>query len=138
MLEFKKILCPIDLDSAKESAISEALSIARQFEAEIHFLYINTEQAGYRTPYEHEDQVALAVKKYTSQDLLEQVKVTYAVSKGDLGDEVKKYGGEHSMDLIITGHHHHSKWHSILFDTGDVNIIDSVSIPVLVIPARAS
>lgn len=136
MLEFKKVLYPVDLDMANESTLSEALSIAKQFGAEIHFLYINSEQAGYRIPYEHEDQLALGVKKYAPKDLLEQVKVSYAVSRGDLGGEVKKYVRSHSIDFIITGHHHHSKLYSSLFDTGDVNIIDAVNIPVLVIPIK--
>jgi nucleotide-binding universal stress UspA family protein len=133
-MKFKKILCPIELDEAGKKPVSQALKIARQLNAEIHFLYINDRQAGYRSPFEHEDQVALTVKNIAPADLLEQLSITYTVSRGELADEVRKYAESNGMDLIITGHHHHGKWFSSLFDSGDVNIIDSVNIPVLVIP----
>ena len=63
MLNFKNILYPIDLDSKNISSVVKALEFAQMLNCPIHILYVNDMQAGYRHPTDHEDAVALRVKK---------------------------------------------------------------------------
>jgi nucleotide-binding universal stress UspA family protein len=91
-------------------------------------------QAGYRHPADHEDAVALRVKEIVPAKLLENQKITYAVSKGSLDKEIVKYCEKNNIDLIITGHKHKNKLYSLLFDSPDENIIDAINLPVLIIP----
>jgi nucleotide-binding universal stress UspA family protein len=91
-------------------------------------------QAGYRHPTDHEDAVALRVKEIVPAELLENQKITYAVSKGSLDKEIVKYCEKNNIDLIITGHKHKNKLYSLLFDSPDENIIDAINLPVLIIP----
>lgn len=56
------------------------------------------------------------------------------MSKGDLDEEIVKYCRDNNIDLIIVGHKHRHKIYTALFDSADVNIIDAVKLPVLVIP----
>jgi nucleotide-binding universal stress UspA family protein len=134
MITFKNILYPIDLDSKNISSLIKALEFGQKFSAQIHILYINDSQAGYRHPTDHEDAVALKVEEIAPAELLERAKITYAVSKGDLASEISKYSKNNNIDLIITGHKHRNKLYCVLFDSPDEDIIEAINIPVLVIP----
>ena len=136
MLNFKNILYPIDLDSENVSSLVKALEFGQMFNARIHILYINDSQAGYRHPTDREEAVALKVREIAPAELLEQAKITYAVSKGDLGLEIAKYSEKNNIDLIITGHKHRNKLYYALFDSPDEDIIDAINLPVLVIPEK--
>ena len=134
MLNFKNILYPIDLDSKNVTSVVKALEFAQTLKSSIHILYVNDMQAGYRHPADHEDAVALRVKEIVPAELLENQKITYAVSKGSLDKEIVKYCEKNNIDLIITGHKHKNKLYSLLFDSPDENIIDAINLPVLIIP----
>lgn len=134
MLQFKNILYPLNLDSKNFKKVMLALEFASLHKATVHFFYVNDVAAGYRHPTDFEDAVALKIKEIIPADLLEKTDIIYAVSKGDLGTEVKTYCEGNAIDLIITNHKHHNKLYSSLFDTPDENIIDSVNIPVLILP----
>jgi nucleotide-binding universal stress UspA family protein len=134
MVTIKNILYPINLDSKNIKPVIKALELAKILNSNIHILYVNDAGAGYRYPTDREDEVALKVKEVVPIELLNQVQVTYAISKGSLGNEVVNYCKNNAIDLIITGHKHHNKLYSRLFDTPDENIIDSINLPVLIIP----
>ena len=134
MLKFTKILYPLDLDSKNFKNVSIAIEFAKEYKAALHFLFVNDPSAGYRHPADFQDAVALKIKEEVSPELLQNAQIIYAVSKGDLDDEVKEYCRDNAIDLIITSHKHHNKLYGSLFDTPDENIIDSINIPVLVLP----
>lgn len=134
MLKFTNILYPLNIESKDMDNVSEVLEFIQGFKAAVHFLFVNDEGAGYRHPTDFQDSVALKIKQSVPAELLADSEIIYAVSKGDLGDEVKKYCKDNSIDLIITGHKHHNKLYSSLFDTPDEDIIDSVNVPVLILP----
>jgi nucleotide-binding universal stress UspA family protein len=97
-------------------------------------LYVNDIQAGYRHATDREDAVALRVREVAPLELLENSKITYAISKGSLDKEILKYCENNSIDLIITGHKHRNKLYSLFFDSPDENIIDAINLPVFIIP----
>lgn len=136
MFNIKNILFPIDLDEEDISPVVTALEIARIFSSPIHIFYVNDLQAGYRHPTDREDAVALRVREVAPPELLDSVKTLYAVAKGDLAEEVVKYCQDNSIDFIIVGHKHRHKIYTALFDSADINIIDAVKLPVLVIPLK--
>jgi len=136
MLNFKNILYSIDLDSEKVSSVKEAFELARLFKSRLHIVYVNNILAGYRTPTDHEDAIALRVKEEAPEYLTEDIDVLYASLKGDVADEIVKYAEENQIDLIMVGHTHRSKLYSSMFDSTDIKIIDTVLIPVLVIPEK--
>lgn len=135
-MNYKNILFPINLDSKHLKHLNEALSIAQTLKAQLHFLYVNDPMAGYRHPTDREDAVAMKVQEIAKPDVLASIKVVYSISKGNLGDEVKKYCTDKKIDLIIVGHKHRGKIYSNLFDSPDESIIDTINIPVLIIPKQ--
>lgn len=134
MLNFKNILYAIDLDSENVSSVQQACEFTRLFKSKLHIVYVNNALAGYRTPADHEDTIALRVKKEVSAELLENIDVVYAAVKGEIANEIVKYVLENQIDLIVVGHKHRSKLYTSMFDSADVKIIDTASVPVLVIP----
>jgi nucleotide-binding universal stress UspA family protein len=136
MLKFKNILYPINLDSKKIHNIELAIEMSLDNKATLHFLYVNDEAAGYRHPTLFEDSGALRIKSDVDPGLLEKASVVYASAKGELADEVREYCRKNAIDLVITSHKHHGKLYSSLFDTRDENILDSVKIPVLLLPRK--
>lgn len=136
MLDFKNILYAIDLDSEKVSSVKDAFALARLFKSRLHVVYVNNILAGYRTPADHEDAIALRVKAEAPASLIEDIDVIYAALKGEVADEIVKYAVENQINLIVVGHTHHSKLYASMFDSTDVKIIDTALIPVLVIPDK--
>ena len=134
MFNVKNILYPINLDSENVSPVIQAIEIAKIFKSNIHILYVNNPDAGYRHPTDFEDAIGLRLQEIVPPELLRYERITYAVAKGQLGEEVSRYCKEKNIDLLITGHKHRNKLYSVLFDTPDENIIDSVSLPILVLP----
>lgn len=134
MLNFKNILYAIDLDADNVSSVVKALEFAQLFNSRIHILYINDPQAGYRHPTDREDAVALRVRKVAPLELIENLKITYAISKGALDEEIVKYCKINNIDLIIAGHRHRNKLYSLFFASPDENIIDAINLPVLIFP----
>jgi len=136
MNEFRNMLYAIDLDADNVTSVVYALEFARLFKSRIHIVYINDPQASYRHPTDREDAVALRVKEAVPESLLENMDIIYASSKGNAAEEIVRYAREHQIDLIMVGHKHHSKIYSSMFDSTDVNIIDTALLPVLVIPEK--
>jgi nucleotide-binding universal stress UspA family protein len=133
---FNKILIPINLNSKNLNHIAKAVDIARGLGSQVHFLFVNDEMAGYRHPTDFEDTVALKVEALVNRETLESIDAVYASAKGNLGDEVREYCVQHKIDLIIVGHKHRGKLYSSFFDSPDENIIDSINVPVLIIPKQ--
>jgi len=136
MNEFRNMLYAIDLDAENIASVVYALEFAERFKSRLHIVYINDPQAGYRHPADREDAVALKVKDVAPQSLLEKLEIIYATSRGDIAEEIVRYAEEHQIDLILVGHKHRSKVYSSMFDSTDVNIIDTALLPVLVIPEK--
>jgi len=134
MLNFKNILYPIDLDAKNISSVVKALEIAQILSSPIHILYVNDIQAGYRHATDREDAVALRVKEVAPLELIENLKIIYAISKGALDEEIVKYCKNNNIDLIIAGHKHRNKLYSLFFDSPDENIIGAINLPVLIFP----
>jgi nucleotide-binding universal stress UspA family protein len=136
MFNIKNILFPIDLDAEDISPVITALEIAKIFHRPIHIFYVNDLEAGFRHPTDREDTVALRVNDVAPAKLLDDQKIVYAVAKGNLAAEIVKYCAANEIGLIIVGHKHRHKIYSALFDSPDINIIDAVKLPVLVIPEK--
>lgn len=136
MLCFKNMLYAIDLDEESINSLTDALDLAKMFKSRIHIVYVNDPMAGYRHPADKEDAVALRVRQSVPDAILEQLDVVYASLKGNVAEEIVQYATDNQNDLIIVGHKHRSKLYTAMFDSTDVNVIDSVLLPVLVIPEK--
>lgn len=136
MLNITNILYPINLDSKNHTNVITAIEISIKNHAAIHFLYVNEPAAGYRTPTDFQEAVALKIKEVVPAELIEKADIKYAVSKGDLGDQIREYCKNNPVDLIITSHKQRSRIYTSLLDTPDEDIIDTVNVPILLLPKK--
>lgn len=137
MLKLNRVLFPVDLDNLSEGVLDKALDLAEQYQSEIHFLYVNSPQAGYRTPFEHEDQVALKVKDMVSDHMrLDDLRIIYKTLRGDVEEQVIEYSHEIQADIIVVGQSHHTPLFERLFGSNDGKIIEKSDVPVLVLPNK--
>jgi len=128
------ILIPVEIDVDDFGWLPTALQFARRVTADVHFLYVNDPQAGYRHPTLYADDLEEKIRAAVDAKEFKGLKVDFATTKGGLEGRVKAYCNEHKIDMIVTGHKHHSRFYGSIFDTSDEEIIDAVEIPVLVIP----
>lgn len=133
MFKPSTILLPIDLKENGFEALAFAIDFAKQFEAELHCFYVNSPQAGYRSPKVSSELLQERVEAEAGS-ALGDLRIYYAVSQGDLGKETREYNQKHGVDLVITTHEHHMRFYSSFLDTKDEEIIDTVKVPVLVMP----
>lgn len=136
MLTFTRILFPINLDSSNLFFVKKVVETAMKLQGRLHILYVNDEQAGYRHPTDREDTVAIKVREAVPADILEKVSPVYAVAKGSISKEIQAYCKKEKIELIIIGHKQRSKFYGFMFDSPDVNIIDTANVPVMIIPKK--
>lgn len=134
MRDFKNVLYALNLDDDARASLTFALEFAQLFNSRLHVVYVNDPMAGYRHPADREDAVALKVKQTVPGELLENATLLYGAARGDTAEEIVKYARQHEIDLIIVGHRHRGRVYASLFDSTDVNIVDTALIPVLVVP----
>ncbi len=136
MFQPRAILLPIDLDTDGFEALSFAVAFAKQFDAALHFFFVNNPHAGYRHPSLSVEELKERIEAQPVAGSLADMRVQYSVTRGDLGDETHRYCRENEIDLLITSHERHSRLYTSLLDTRDEEIIESVDVPVLVMPKR--
>ncbi len=134
MFDPKTILIPVEIDIDDFGWLSTALQFSRRVTADVYILFVNDSQAGYRHPSIDVEELEEKIRSAVAPDELEGLSVQFLTSKGDLSSRVKEICAEKQIDMIATGHKHHSRLYGRLFDTKDEEIIDTVEVPVLVIP----
>jgi nucleotide-binding universal stress UspA family protein len=133
MFQPRTILLPVDLDENGLDALPYAVDFAKQFGASLHLLYVNTPQAGYRHASVLQEDLEARIRAHASAASMQDMQVECVVSRGDLGEETRRYCAEHAVDLLITTHERHGRFYSSFLDTRDEEIIESVDVPVLVL-----
>ncbi|MBW2713223.1 MAG: universal stress protein [Deltaproteobacteria bacterium] len=134
MFDPKTILIPVEIDVDDFGWLSTALQFSRRVTADVYILFVNDSQAGYRHPAIDAEELEEKIREALEPEDLDGLSMHFLTSKGDLSSRVKEICVENQIDMIATGHKHHSRLYGRLFDTKDEEIIDTVSVPVLVIP----
>lgn len=134
MFDPKNILIPVEIDVDNFGWLPTALQFSRRVTADVYIFFVNDAQAGYRHPGIDEEDLEEKIRGAVEPDELDGLSVRFVVAKGDVGSCVKSFCDEKQIDMIATGHKHHWRAYGHFFDTKDEEIIDTVEIPVLVIP----
>ena len=134
MFDPKTILIPVEVDVDNFGWLPTALQFARRVTANVHILFVNDAQAGYRHPGIDEEALEEKIRGSVDPGELEGLSVRFITAKGDVSSCVRTICDEEQIDMIAAGHKHHSRIYGQLFDTNNEEIIDAVEIPVLVIP----
>ena len=128
------ILIPVEIDVDNFHWLSKALQFSRRVTADVYILFVNDAQAGYRHPTISAEALEKKIRTHIDPKEFKGLSISFVIAKGDVSRCVKEFCVENKIDMIATGHKHHSRIYGSLFDTKDEGIIDAVEIPVLVIP----
>lgn len=139
-IDIKRILVPYDFSDYSELALNYALSIAEEYQAELHLLHVlppgsvrEPEIAWYPQDGENAYQnVARRLQKAVPAEGHLWCKIKHAVSEGHPYREVLNYAEKNDIDLISIGAHGAGFGMRALFGSNVDRVLRQASCPVLV------
>lgn len=141
----KKILWPTDLSDNASKALPYVQSLGRQYQLQVHLLYVIEELARHESWYgdfdaSHIEEIQSWEKK-KAQERLEKICKTYLqdcplyikhVAVGDPSEEILKLVDEEKLDMVVMA----TKGRKGRFAFGSVaeKVVKNVPVPVITIP----
>jgi len=142
MLEFKKIIVPVDLEKNTTKLVEYALYIASQFDAEVLLLHtvefiVMGEMALGNPTYDdyntsRKEAAGKALDKIVQETAEKGKKCTSRVLLGDTVDEILACAKDEHCDLIIMGSHGKRGLEKILLGSVAERVLKNAHCPVLI------
>jgi nucleotide-binding universal stress UspA family protein len=144
MFSFKNILAPVDLSEASPKLAPYILTLAMQFDAAIHLLFvarISSHLTGFYIPYpkisEFEKSVLEGSEKklneFKEQYFQEWSQTSAKVVLGDISEEILNYIDAAGIDLLVMGTHGRKGLDRVAFGSVADRMIKTAPIPVFVV-----
>jgi len=139
-LELKKLLVATDFSSHSELAMQYGLSLAQEYQSELHLLHVITGARSTEAEISWTSQDAEGPYHAAARQLHESVPaevhlwsdVTHAVREGKAHREIVSYAVENDIDLICIGAHGQGSTLGTLFGTNTDRVLRQAPCPVLV------
>jgi len=142
---FKKILWPTDLSENSRAALPQILSLTRNYQAEVHILYVMetlaSESSWYKEFGRSRIQEIQAREKENLEKQLDELRTTALaecptcvthVGAGDPPHEIIEYAEKENMELIVMATQGHRGY--FLFGSVTERVLKHSPIPVIAIP----
>lgn len=140
-LEFKKLLVASDFSSDSELALRYGLSLAQEYQSELHLLHVMTDakisenelawtSRGAEGPYHV---AARQLHRSVPAETHLWCDVTHVVREGKAHREIVSYAAEQKMDLILIGAHGQGFRLGTLFGSNTDRVLRESPCPVLVV-----
>jgi len=140
-ITIKNILVPIDFSENSRQAIPEAQSLAKLFDAQLHYIHVIEEQL-------HPSFQVIGIEsifainpelRQISQDKLiefchsDKHKGNYVVMEGASAETIKEYAEEHAVDLILMATHGYTGLEHLLLGSTTERLVRIAPCPVLTV-----
>lgn len=105
-IDLRRLLIPYDSSSDADVALRYGLSLAQQYQAEVHFLNVIDRETDGAAAVEHEDPIMMAaqgLKRAIPKEAFLWCNIVTAVRCGQPADEILSYATEQEIDLICMG-----------------------------------
>ena len=144
MIEFKRILYPVDLSESSDKMIPYVQAVAQKLDAAIHILfaarafeYFSSIYVPYPSISRFENEVIKGAEKrmyeFVDEHFNEYPHTKAVVVAGDASEEIINYIQEHHIDLVIMGTHGRKGMDKILFGSVAERVLKTSPVPVMVI-----
>jgi nucleotide-binding universal stress UspA family protein len=145
MVEFRKILFPVDLSAVSTRVADYAVSMARKFSAELHVIYVVRAFEAFgeidyipSTQYEASladlnEAAGSRLREFVEKNLNEYPTVKWSVVNGHTAREILKYIDGNDISLVVMGTHGRRGFDKILFGSVAQRVVQSSPVPVLTI-----
>lgn len=150
VIQLRKILVPVDFSAFSERALDSACSLAEQFEAEVHLLYVSDAfscvfpEVGmptYGTGEFLAQQAAIASDCLLTLPGAQRqggLTIVRQIRDGTPYAEIINYADEESVDLIVMGTHGRSGLEHVLLGSVATHVVRESPCPVMTVPGTAS
>lgn len=148
MVEFSRILWPVDFSEQARHALRYAVSIARWYESAITALHVHS---GHRlaenvpefamveydvlTPTQ-EKRLSSELQKFIEQDGPIDVPLQVVVASGDITFEILKQAAAMPADLVVMGTHGRSGFEQLVLGSVTEKLLRKAPCPVMSVPPR--
>jgi nucleotide-binding universal stress UspA family protein len=142
MINFKRIICPVDFSNPSFAALNAAKGIAMQYSSEL-FLVTVVEPVvtglllGKYSYQLYERRLKSAARKSLSRVIKKRipkkVKAHPVVTSGEPADEIVKIAKRKNADVIVIATHGRKGWGHLLFGSVAEKVVRLAPCPVLVI-----
>jgi nucleotide-binding universal stress UspA family protein len=144
MIEFKKVLFPVDLSESSDKIVPYVQSVAKRYDAKIHILFA-------ARAFEHLTGMyvpASSVSRFEKEVLDGAQKLLYefvdkqfgdysntkaVVVVGDASEEIIYYIEDQHIDLVIMGTHGRKGMDKIMFGSVAERVLKTSPVPVMVV-----
>jgi universal stress protein A len=144
MKPFEKILTAIDFSESSDFAFEYALTLARQFQAELTLMHVINEPVdlrGFYVPHisfeqlekEIEEGAEKMMEKFCQTKMGEFTRYTTAVVSGIPYEEILRKAVETGASLIVLGTHGRTGIDHLIFGSTAERVVRSAACPVLTI-----
>jgi nucleotide-binding universal stress UspA family protein len=144
MIEFKRILFPVDLSESSDKMIPYVQAVAKKFDSKIHILfaarvfeYYSSMYVPYPSISSFENEVIAGAEKrlyeFVDEHFSEYANTKAVVVAGDASEEIINYIEEHHIDLVIMGTHGRKGMDKILFGSVAERVLKTSPVPVMVV-----
>ena len=144
MKPFEKILTAIDFSESSDFAFEYALTLARQFQAELTVMHVINEPVdlrGFYVPHisfeqlekEIEEGAEKMMEKFCQTKMGDFTRYTTAVVAGIPFEEILKKSEETGASLIVLGTHGRTGIDHLIFGSTAERVVRSAACPVLTI-----
>jgi len=118
MINFKKILFPVDLSAQSRAVAPSVAAMARRFGSEVTLLHVTSETA----PESELDHFAA--------DAFSGIPIARELLEGDPAHQIGRYADEHKIDLIMMPTHGHGAFRALFLGSVTAKVLRDTHCPV--------
>jgi nucleotide-binding universal stress UspA family protein len=144
MVQFKKILCPVDFFKASAGAFDYALKLAANYDARVHALHVVAPviSSAYGAPFSVDDLTAdlekeskRLLQKYKDRAARANVRLTTEVRVGDIDLAILRSVEAQKADLVVMGTHGRRGFERLVLGSVTERMMRHCPVPLLAIGA---
>lgn len=132
-MAYQKILVPLDGSDLAEKALPYAKTIAKLKNSEVIFFAVSVTTSGGRRDRLLKSYLDVNAKSLESQG----IKVSTAVTYGDVAEDIIEYADKHKVDLIIISTHGYSGIKRWMLGSVTQKVLYGTCTPVLLIKSKS-
>jgi universal stress protein A len=136
MLQFRKILCPVDFDQNSLAAVSIAAELAREHNATLHLLHVLDPEAFSFGKIESAAQIKL--ERISRQKLKAGTRYEILVMPGDPAVEALQMAVKLGIDLVVMATHGRKGFRRLVLGSVAERVVREAQCPVLTVKPKAA
>ena len=144
MIDFKKILVPVDFSENSPKLLGAAADVATKLDAELYVVFVVQsfeDYSGFFVPHmpiaQFEEEMFQSAEKKMDSFLAENLGAgrpcTSTVIKGDVAEEITDYAAKNNISMIVMGTHGYKGLEKVLFGSVAEKVVKTSPCPVLTI-----